>query len=296
MNVMTQKSFEIAVNGFWTGFASVLRAERELARLNLTMKDTVISGIESLKDSFVENVMELMDIEESRKDVVRQELKNFIRNAVRKCGIRDKFMDYPHAMYTLFHCADGKLPFYNDNPKRDWNDQVIKHRGLSMKNLKPVTGYALAFHDRVFIVRAKTHVTYDPMACIIIADKAVEVCKETVVPDFGISDDLGNRLFENDVVESGSERFVLRPNNRYVLQLLENRHVNGLRRVKMNYDDFRAKQMENGSVDADIAVEIVDADSEVDSNTSVRMELEEAGMEDRLYDITVRHPEPEKKE
>lgn len=245
MNVMTQKSFTIAVNGLWTGFASVLRAEKELARLNLTMKDTVISDIEGLKDSFVENVMELMDIEESRKDAVQQELKDFIRNAVGKCGIQDKFMDYPHAMYTLFHCADGKLPFYG-NIKWDRNDQVIKHRGLSMKNLKPVTGYALAFHDRTFIIRTETHATYDPMARIIVADKAVEVYKETVTQDFGISDDLGNRLFENDVVESGRERFVLRPNNRYVLQLLENRDVNGLLRVKTNYDDFCAKQMENG--------------------------------------------------
>lgn len=45
------------------------------------------------------------------------------------------------------------------------------------------------------------------------------------------------------------------------------------------------------AVDAGIAVEIVDADSEVDSNASVRMELEEAGMEDKVNNIVIRHPE-----
>lgn len=244
MNIMSQKVFEIAANRLWAGCAAVLNAEKELDDLNLTFGDTVFNHMESLKDNFVDGVMDLLDVKEDKREPGRERLKEFISQSVTEHGVINKFTDYPHVMYMLFQLVDGKIPWLVTDSK-SYESGLKIHRGLSIRDLKPVIGYAVERYGRSFIIEEDANATYDDMAHILTANHAVEVYTPTVAADFGIKDDEGRRLFENDVVYSGSEGFVLVPNNRYVMQLLENREVNGLHRVRTNYDVFKAKLLEN---------------------------------------------------
>lgn len=318
MHIMTQSVFDTAINGFWAGYAAVLKAEEELGKLNLTVGETVISHIKELKDAFIDNSMELMDMDESMKETVRETLERFITDSVSQYGIMENFTAYPNARVILFRCFGQKAVFNTEHVQKDkW---MTKHRALTIDGLKPVTGYILPYGTRTFMITEETYATFDPMAHIITATDAVEVHQATVAPDFGITDDDNNRLYEGDVLRTGDEEFVLRSNNRFVLLHLENRKVNGLHRVRTNYDSFRAKMMENEKMDGDkkpagnnnprlkvimrdgilvnilcneaakeVDIDIVDADSDVDSDDALREELEEAGFTSR-GNTSVRHP------
>lgn len=244
MNIMSQKVFEISVNRLWTGYMAVLNAEKELNGLNLTFKDTVFGHMESLKDNFVDGVMDLLDVEDDKRGLVSGRLKEFISQSIAEHGIIDRFTDYPHVMYMLFQFVDGKIPWLVTDSK-SYESGLKVHRGLSIKDLKPVIGYAVKYRNRSFIIKENPVTEYDSITSILTVDNAAEVFPDTITANFGITDDEGRRLFEDDVVCSGSEAFVLRPNNRYVMQLLENREVNGLHRVRTNYDVFKAKLLEN---------------------------------------------------
>lgn len=122
---------------------------------------------------------------------------------------------------------------------KDHEVKFLYHRGLSKKDMEPVTGYVWVGADHVFITPHNLGIDFDEKEDRIKAP-AVEVWPDTVSPSMGFDDDGGRPLFDGDLVDIGDNRFELRLNDKSVMDRLESREREkyGLKLALPNCHDF----------------------------------------------------------
>ncbi len=191
----------------------------ELYRIQDKVTDGIVDMLEPVedRDKAVTAVTEFLIGIDSRKQdtemgISEEQYQEFLR-VLKTLGIKARWENAPKR-YELFH----------------------HHRGLSVKDGKPVVGFLWMGSNSAYIMPCDNGIGIDEKTSRLTA-YVVEVHKETVATDMCITDDSGIRLFDGDVVKIGDDVFTIDMmdiNNVKRLFSLE-RKTKGLIRIKANY-------------------------------------------------------------
>lgn len=183
-----------------------------------------MDGLYGVQSMAADMVMDILGIaSESEREWVLSVVDSYLHQEV----------DYEK---FLFMFEQGGISF-------PWNDIVlyedgpyVKHRGISIKDYKPVVGYVWTGADHVYITSDNLGVDYDDDTGRITAC-AVEVIQDTVAAQLPLMDDEHTQLYAGDVIKVGDRLVTLKPFDKEVVELLSmpeyRKHIH---RVKANYE------------------------------------------------------------